>query len=184
MDEEIQFLLANTEEQMQEGIAHLEKSLATIHAGKASPSMLAGVMVDYYGAQTPLDQVASINTPDAQTIRIQPWEKPLIPYIEKAILKANLGFTPMNNGEQIIITIPMLTGERRKELVKMVKSYAEKSKISIRNMRRDALDGLKKITLNDDQKKDIEADIQEITNKFITKTATVFKEKENEITTV
>lgn len=184
MEEEIEFLLESTTEQMQQGIGHLQKSLATIHAGKASPSMLSGVMVNYYGSQTPLEQVASVNTTDAQTIRVQPWEKPLIPIIEKAILTANLGFTPMNNGEQIIITIPLLTRERRKELVKKAKSYVEKSKVSLRSMRRDALDGLKKIELSDDVKKDIETEIQELTDTFIAKTETIFKEKETNITTV
>ena len=138
---------------MQQGIEHLQKEFRNIRAGKASPTMLGGVMVDYYGAQTPLSQVANINTPDARTISVQPWEKQLIPEIEKGILIANLGFNPMNNGESIIINVPVLTEERRKELSKIAKAAAEHAKVSVRNARKEANNEIKKLEISDDEKK-------------------------------
>jgi ribosome recycling factor len=143
--EEIEFIIEACKESMYNSIDHLERELLNIRAGKANPSMLASVKLDYYGSLTPLSQISNINTPDAQTISIQPWEKDKLQEIEKAIMIANLGFNPMNNGESIIITIPPLTEERRKELVKISKSEIEKAKISIRNSRKDANNEIKKM---------------------------------------
>jgi len=166
MNEEVQFIIDSTREQMQGAIKHLEQVLTNIRAGKASPVMLKSVMVDYYGASTPLSQVANINTLDAHTITIQPWEKTLIPEIEKGILAANLGFNPMNNGESVIINVPILTEERRKELAKQAKSEAEDAKVSIRNDRKEANNELKNLDVSEDLLKNAEIDIQELTNKF------------------
>ena len=127
MSEELDFIIESTEENMQNAIRHLEKQLLNIRAGKASPAMLGSVMVDYYGSMTPLNQVANVNTPDARTISIQPFERGTIPNIEKGILVANLGFNPMNNGESVIISVPPLTEERRKELAKQAKAEAEEA---------------------------------------------------------
>ena len=138
MEDEIQFILDSTEEAMKNALVHLEKKLVTIRAGKASPAMLSGVMVDYYGTPTPLNQVANVNTPDGMTLTIQPWEKAMIPEIEKGIQIANLGFNPMNNGESVIINVPPLTEERRRELAKQAKAEAEDSKIGVRNDRKNA----------------------------------------------
>ncbi len=166
MNEEVQFIIDSTREQMHGAIKHLEQVLTNIRAGKASPVMLKSVMVDYYGASTPLSQVANINTLDAHTITIQPWEKTLIPEIEKGILAANLGFNPMNNGESIIINVPILTEERRKELAKQAKSETEDAKVSIRNDRKEANNELKNLDVSEDLLKNAEIDIQELTNKF------------------
>ena len=136
MDETLDFIVDTAKEGMQQAIDHLENELLNIRAGKANPVMLSGVNVDYYGTPTPISQVANINTPDARTLSVQPWEKALLPAIEKAILVANLGFNPMNNGETIIINIPPLTEERRRELAKLAKNEVENAKISIRNARK------------------------------------------------
>jgi ribosome recycling factor len=138
MNEEIEFILDTTKEAMNSAIAHLEKELRTIRAGKATPAMLANVMVDYYGSQTPLSQVANVSTPDPRTISIQPWEKNMLQPIEKAIMIANLGFNPMNNGDIIMINVPPLTEERRRDLVKQAKAEAEHAKVGIRNARKEA----------------------------------------------
>ena len=148
MNEEIEFITDSSKEQMQLALEHLSKEFRNIRAGKASPSMLGGVMVDYYGAQTPLSQVANVNTADARTLTVQPWEKQLIPEIEKGIMLANLGFNPMNNGESIIINVPALTEERRRELSKVAKSAAEHAKVSIRNARKEANNEIKKTALD------------------------------------
>jgi len=145
MTEEIEFILDNTKESMAGTIAHLEKSFLNIRAGKASPQMLGSVFVDYYGSQTPLSQVANLNVPDARTITIQPFEKKMLQTIEKAILVANIGFNPMNNGDVVIISVPPLTEERRKELTKQAKSEAEDAKVGIRNARKDANTDIKKL---------------------------------------
>ena len=136
--EELEFIIEACEESMTNAIKHLERELLNIRAGKANPTMLSSVKLEYYGSTTPLSQIANINTPDAQTLSVQPWEKDKLQDIEKAIQIANLGFNPMNNGESIIINIPPLTEERRKELVKIAKSEIEDAKISIRNSRKDA----------------------------------------------
>lgn len=181
MNEEVALILDDTKEQMQKAITHLENEFTSIRAGKASPIMLKSVMVDYYGSQTPLSQVANINTPDARTLSVQPWEKAMIQEIEKGIMNANLGLNPMNNGESIIINVPMLTEERRKELVKQAKSEAEHAKVSIRNARRDALQELKKLDLSEDLLKNEEDAVQKLTNSFSKKVEDVLAVKEADI---
>ncbi|MEW5676797.1 ribosome recycling factor [Flavobacterium enshiense] len=172
MTEEIKFILDSTKESMNGSVAHLEKEFLNIRAGKASPQMLGGVHVDYYGSQTPLSQVASVNTPDARTITVTPWEKSMLQPIEKAIMIANLGFNPMNNGDNIIISVPPLTEERRKDLVKQAKAEAEDAKISIRNARKDANTDIKKLEkegTSEDICKTAEEDVQKLTDAFIKK---------------
>jgi ribosome recycling factor len=162
----------------------LEKELLNIRAGKANPIMLNSVFVEYYGTPTPLSQVANINTPDGRTLSIQPWEKSLLAEIEKGIFQANLGFNPMNNGESLIINIPPLTEERRKELVKLAKVETENAKVSIRNSRKEANNDIKKTDSSTDLQKNAEIDIQELTNQFIKKVDDIFDVKEKEILTV
>jgi ribosome recycling factor len=182
--EELDFIIESAEELMSKAITHLEVEFKNIRAGKATPAMLMGVKVDYYGALTPISQVANINTPDARTILVQPWERKLIPEIEKAILIANLGFNPMNNGENIIINVPVLTEERRKDLAKQAKAAAEDTKIGIRNDRRNAMNDLKKTDASEDMKKNIEVDIQALTDKYIKIVDEHYSIKEKEIMTV
>ena len=182
--DEIEFIIEACRESMQNSIVHLEKELLNIRAGKANPSMISSVLVEYYGSLTPISQVSNINTPDAQTISIQPWEKDKLQDIEKAILTSNLGFNPMNNGESIIITIPPLTEERRKELVKISKVEIEKTKVSIRNARKDANNELKKCDVSIDQKSISEEDIQQLTNEYIKKADDIYLKKEKEILSV
>src|SRR5690554_60596 len=184
MEEEIDFIIDGTREAMAGAIKHLEKVLVNIRAGKATPSMVGSVMVDYYGNQTPLTQVANINTPDGMTISIQPWEKAMIPEIERGIHLANLGFNPMNNGESVIINVPPLTEERRKELVKQVKAEGEESKIAIRNDRRNANEELKKMELTEDVEKNMLDEVQKITDKHIALVDEALKVKEEEVMTV
>lgn len=181
MEDEIQFILDSTEEAMKNALVHLEKKLVTIRAGKASPAMLSGVMVDYYGTPTPLNQVANVNTPDGMTLTIQPWEKALIPEIEKGIQIANLGFNPMNNGESVIINVPPLTEERRRELAKQAKAEAEDSKIGVRNDRKNANNDIKKLDISEDLKKNLEDDIQGMTDEHIKKIDAILAKKEAEI---
>jgi ribosome recycling factor len=169
---------------MDNSIKFLEKELLNIRAGKANPNMLSSVKVDYYGSLTPLNQIANVNTPDSQTLSIQPWEKDKLEDIEKAILVSNLGFNPMNNGESIIISIPPLTEERRKELVKVAKSEAENAKVSIRNTRKDANNEIRKSDVSDDMKSNYEIDIQEATDKYISRIDSIFSAKEKEILSV
>lgn len=184
MDEEIDFIKDSAEEAMREAILYLEKQLMNIRAGKASPAMLGTVKVDYYGSLTPLNQVSNINTPDARTLSIQPFEKALIPEIEKAIQYANLGFNPMNNGEHVIISVPPLTEERRRELAKQAKAVTEEAKVAIRNDRKNANNELKKLDISEDLQKMAENDIQDLTDSFIKKTDAIFAVKEKEIMTV
>lgn len=181
MDEEIQFIIDSVDEKMESAIHHLGIEFVNIRAGKATPSMLNGVKVDYYGALTPLSQVANVGTMDAHTITIQPWEKSLIPEIEKGILIANLGFNPMNNGESIIINVPILTEERRRELAKKAKSEGENAKVSIRNDRKDGNNELKKLEISKDQLANAEVDIQVLTDKYIGKVDELYSTKEIEI---
>jgi ribosome recycling factor len=143
MQDELDLVFEATKDDMDKAINHMEKAMVKIRAGRANPSMLEGVMVDYYGAATPLGQVSNVNTPDARTIAIQPWEKQLIPEIEKAILNAGLGFNPMNNGESVIISVPALTEERRRDLAKLAKSECENAKVGVRAARKSAMDELK-----------------------------------------
>jgi ribosome recycling factor len=181
MNEEIELILEEAKDQMQGAITHLEKAFVKIRAGKANPVMLSTVQVDYYGSLTPLSQVANVNTPDARTLSVQPWEKAMLPEIEKAIIISNLGFNPMNNGDLIIISVPPLTEERRRDLVKQAKSESEDAKISVRSARQEANKELKKIEISEDVLKDAEADVQELTNSFITKIDDALKLKESEI---
>jgi ribosome recycling factor len=182
--EELEFIIEACEESMTNAIKHLERELLNIRAGKANPTMLSSVKLEYYGSTTPLSQIANINTPDAQTISVQPWEKDKLQDIEKAIQIANLGFNPMNNGESIIINIPPLTEERRKELVKIAKSEIEDAKISIRNSRKDANNEIKKIEISTDQKAISEEEIQTLTDNYISKIDEIFSSKEKEILSI
>ncbi len=184
MNEEIELIIDTTKESMEGALIHLERAFANIRAGKATPAMVRSVMVSYYGNQTPITQVANISAPDARTITIQPWERTMIQEIERAIMLANLGFNPMNNGEAVIINVPPLTEERRKELVKQAKSEAEEARISIRNARKDANNEIKKLDVSEDLKNNSEIDIQELTNSFIKKVEEYLVKKEKEIMTV
>lgn len=184
MNEDIQFIIDTAQEAMDNAIKHLEKQLINIRAGKASPAMLGSVMVDYYGSQTPLHQVANVNTPDGRTITVQPWEKNMLQEIERAIMIANLGFNPMNNGETIIINVPPLTEERRRNLVKQAKSEAEDAKVGVRNSRKDANHEIKKTDASEDLQKNAEIDIQEMTDKHVDTIDKILATKEKEIMTV
>ena len=181
MNEEVDFVLDSAKENMDKAMAHLEKSFAKIRAGKASPIMLSTVKVDYYGSPTPLSQVANVNTTDARTISVQPWEKNMLQEIEKAITNANLGFNPMNNCDLIIINVPPLTEERRRDLVKQAKAEAEDAKIGVRNARQEANKDIKGADLPEDTAKDAEASIQELTNKYSKKIEDLLAVKEAEI---
>ena len=182
--EEIEFILDSAKESMEGSIAHLEKEFLNIRAGKASPQMLGSVFVDYYGAQTPLSQIANVNIPDARTITIQPYEKNMLQVIEKAIMVANIGFNPMNNGDVIIINVPALTEERRRDLVKQAKAESEDAKIGIRNARKDANTEIKKLEkdgTSEDICKSAEDDVQKLTDAFIRKVDEHLAHKEAEI---
>ncbi|SFR33445.1 ribosome recycling factor [Robiginitalea myxolifaciens] len=181
MNEEVQFVIDTAKEAMEKAMAHLEKELVKIRAGKASPSMLSSVMVEYYGSQTPLSQVANVNTPDARTISVQPWEKSMIPEIETAIMNANLGFNPMNNGEMVIINVPPLTEERRIQLTKQAKAEAEDAKVSIRSARQEANKDVKQLDISEDLEKNAEIDIQELTDSYTKKVDAILEVKEAEI---
>lgn len=183
--EEIELYLEDARDSMTKALNHIGHELTKIRAGKANPSMLDGLMVSYYGAMTPLQQVASVTTPDARTLFIKPWEKGMIPEIEKAIINGNLGLNPQNDGQQIIINIPMLTEERRKQLVKQVGQECEHGKISIRNIRKDTNEQLKKIKgVSEDDVKNAEEKVQKMTDDFISKVDALMKKKEGEIMTV
>ena len=183
--EEINFILDSTRESMEKSINHLELAFSKIRAGKATPQMLDSVIIDYYGSPTPLHQASNINTPDAKTISVQPWDKSMLELMEKAILDSNLGFTPNNNGEMIIINVPPLTEERRISLVKQLKSELENAKVSIRSSRKDSNDYLKKLEgLSEDIIKDAESEIQRVTDEFSKKVDVLFSKKESEIMTV
>ena len=187
MNDLIELILDETQEKMQGALSHLKSELAKLRAGKATPALLDGITVDYYGVNTPLTQVSNINTPDAKMIVVQPWEKNMLGPIEKAILASNIGLTPMNNGELIRINVPPLTEERRVQLVKMVKSEGENAKISIRNSRKWANDELKKLHkegLSEDLEKDAEDTVQEHTTDYTKKVDEVVETKEKDIMTV
>ncbi len=187
MDEEIAFLYDEAEEKMGNATNHLERELLKIRAGKANPQMLEGVKVDYYGTMTPIAQVSNINTPDPRSIVVQPWEKGMLGPIEKAIMAANLGFNPQNDGTLVRIVVPPLTEERRKDLVKKAKAETENCKVSIRNARREALDSGKKLEkegVPEDEVKRFEADIQELTNTHIQQVDKILEIKENDIMTI
>lgn len=187
MNEEVSLIIEDAQERMDNAIEHLEVELSHVRAGKASPKMLDGVMVDYYGSMTPLNQVANVNTPDARTIAIQPWEKAMIGPIEKAIINANLGFNPDNNGEMVRVNVPVLTEERRKDLVKEANQFGESARIGIRSARKDANDQLKKLLkdgLSEDLEKDAEGTVQDMTNKSNKTIDSIISKKEDEIMTV
>ncbi|WP_228852666.1 ribosome recycling factor [Aegicerativicinus sediminis] len=184
MNEEVDFILDTTQEAMDSAIKHLEKQFVNIRAGKASPAMLGSVFVEYYGNQTPLNQVANVNTPDGRTITVQPWEKQMIGEIERGIMMANLGFNPMNNGEMVIINVPPLTEERRKNLAKQAKAEAEDAKVGIRNARKEANNDLKKLDISEDLLKNAEIDVQEMTDSYVMKVDELLEVKEKEIMTV
>jgi len=184
---ELKPIQQKAEEKMQSSIEFLDETLAHIRAGKANPRILDGVKLDYYGTLTPLSGVAAINTPDARTIIIQPWEKQMLKEVEKAILNSGVGITPDNNGEVIRLSIPPLTEERRKALVKQAKQDAEDAKVSVRNARRDAIDAIKKSVKDgvpEDVAKDAESDMQKLHDKYIKKIDELFAAKEKEILTV
>ncbi len=187
MQEEVDFVIEECKERMDAAIAHLEKELMHIRAGKATPTMLDGVQIEYYGTLTPLNQVSNVSTPDARTIAVQPWEKGIIPVIEKAILAANLGFNPENNGEIIRINIPALTEERRKQLVKQVSQEGETAKVSIRSARKEAKDSLKKLLkegLSEDIEKDAENEVQKMTDNYGQKVDALVEAKDKDIMTI
>jgi len=183
--EEIEMYLEEAKDQMNKAFNHVAHELTKIRAGKANPSMLDGIMVSYYGATTPLNQVSSMTTPDARTIFIKPWEKNLIQEIEKSILAANLGLNPQNDGQQVIINIPMLTEERRKLLVKQAGQEGEHGKVSIRAIRKETNEAIKKIKgAPEDDLKDAEAQVQKLTDDAILRVDSLLKKKEAEIMTV
>jgi len=187
MNEEAQFCLEEAKEQMQNALLHLEKEFQKIRAGKSSPQMLDGVKVDNYGEMSPLNQVANINTPDPKSIVVQPWDKNMLAPIEKAILAANLGFNPKNDGTILRIMVPPLTEERRRDLVKKAKVEAENAKVAIRNTRREANDTAKQLEKDgvpEDDIKKLEEEIQETTNTFIAKVDKLFGIKDADIMTV
>lgn len=182
--EEIDFILESTEESMNGSVAHLEKEFLNIRAGKASPAMLGSVFVDYYGSATPLSQVSKISVPDARTITLQPFEKNMLHAIEKAIMIANIGFNPMNNGDMVIISVPPLTEERRRDLAKQAKVEAEDAKIGIRSVRKESNAEIKKLEkdgASEDICKDAEEEVQTLTNAFIKKIDELLAVKEAEI---
>ena len=187
MNEEIQMYLDDAKERMQKALAHLEEELGKIRAGKASPAMLKDIKIDYYGSLTPLTQMANVGTADARTIVIQPWEKKMIGEVEKAILKANLGFNPVNNGELIRIQVPELTEERRQQLSKMVKQEGENSKIAIRNIRRDTISEIKKLEkegVSEDESKEAQEMVQKFTDNNTKKVDTIIEAKQTDIMSV
>jgi ribosome recycling factor len=183
--EEIELYMDEALELMTKALNHCSHELTKIRAGKANPSMLDGIQVSYYGAQTPLHQVSSLTTPDARTIFVKPWEKNMIPEIEKSIRDANLGLNPQNDGQQVIINIPMLTEERRKQLVKQVGHECEHGRVSVRSIRKETNEALKKIKgASEDDIKNAEEKVQKMTDDFISKIDAVMKKKEAEIMTV
>ncbi|MBI1307749.1 MAG: ribosome recycling factor [Bacteroidetes bacterium] len=187
MDESLKPVFTELNDGMKKAIDHLNSELAKVRAGKAHPSMLDGIMVEYYGSMVPLNQVGSVNTPDARTIVIQPWEKNILREIERSIINGNLGFNPQNDGDIIIINIPPLTEERRKSLVKTIKGEAENAKIVLRNMRRDSNTEIKRLQkdgLSEDMAKDAEADVQKIIDDYSKKVDDLIAAKEKEIMTV
>jgi len=187
MAEEIASIITTADEHMKKAINHLETELVKIRAGKANPQMLDGIVVDYYGSPMPINQVANISAMDARTLSIQPWEKNMLQPIERAIINANIGITPQNDGNLIRLFLPPLTEERRKELVKRCHGEGEHSKIAIRNIRRDAIEHIKRLQksgLSEDAAKDAEADVQQVTDKYTTAVEKHLTAKEKEIMSV
>lgn len=187
MDEDVKFILESATEAMNSSMEHLEKELLKVRAGKANPVMLNSVMVEYYGARTPIQQVAAIVAEDARTLKVTPFDKSALHNIEKGIVESNLGFNPQNDGIVIRILVPQLTGERRKQLVKQARAEGEKAKVSIRNVRRDHNDQMKKLKddgVSEDQIKRGEEEVQKLTNSFSAKVDSILDIKEEEITTI
>jgi len=187
MDELVELLLDDTRSNMEKSIKHLESELIKIRAGKANPHMLDGIIVNYYGVQTPLNQVANIGTPDPRTLAIQPWDRSMIETIEKAIMQANIGLNPANNGDVIRINVPPLTEERRRDLVKQVRIECENTRVGIRTDRRDAneeLKVMKKDGLSEDEEKRGQEEVQKLTDDYIEKVDKIFAAKEKDIMTV
>ena len=187
MAEDISYICTSAEDHMKKAISHLEAELIKIRAGKANPQILDGIVVDYYGSPTSINQVGNISVMDARTLSIQPWEKNMLQPIERAIIAANIGINPQNDGNQIRLFLPPLTEERRKELVKKSQSEGEHSKVAIRNIRRDAIEGIKRLQkngLSEDIAKDAETNIQNLTNKFIEAVDKHLSSKEKEIMSV
>ncbi|AZZ57726.1 ribosome recycling factor [Riemerella anatipestifer] len=180
--EEIQLILDNARQEMDAAIKHLEHAFLKIRAGRASTAMVQDVMVEYYGSPTPLNQVANISIPDAMTIAIQPWDRSAIKDVEKGIINSNLGFAPSNNGDTIILNVPPLTEERRKDLAKQAKAEAEQTKVTVRNARQDAMKDLKKLDgVSEDIIKDTENEVQQLTDKYISMIDDHYKHKEVDI---
>lgn len=187
MTEDISQIVVTADDHMKKAITHLETELIKIRAGKATPQILDGIVVDYYGSPTPINQVGNINVMDARTLSIQPWEKNMLQPIERAIIAANIGINPQNDGSQIRLFLPPLTEERRKELVKRCQGEGEHSKVAIRNIRRDAIEHIKRLQkngLSEDIAKDAETNIQDITDRFITAVDRHLTSKEKEIMSV
>jgi len=187
MNEDVQMQFEILDESLTSAILHLQKQLQKLRAGKANPHMLSGIYVDSYGQKSPLTQIANVGTMDAQTIVVQPWDKAMISVIEKEILKANLGFNPQNNGERIMINVPPLTEERRRELVKFVKSEEEACKITLRNARKEAMDGFKQLKedgLSEDEQKRAEDQVETKVKESVKKVESIISEKEKEVMTV
>jgi ribosome recycling factor len=187
MSEELELIKLDTESTMKKAISHLEAELIKIRAGKANPNMLDGIVADYYGSPTPLAQIANISVLDVRTISVQPWEKNMLQPIERAIIASNIGINPQNDGNYIRLFLPPLTEERRKELVKRCYGEGENGKVSIRNIRRDAIEQIKKLQkdgLSEDAAKDAEAEVQEMTNRFIALIEKHLEAKEKEIMVV
>lgn len=187
MEEDVQLVLDIAEEKMEKALNYLNDELSKLRAGKASPHMLDGIIVDYYGANTPLNQVSNINTPDPRSITVQPWEKNMLEPIEKAIMHANLGFNPVNNGEILRIVVPALTEERRKHLVRQVKSEGENARVSLRNARREANEELRKMQkdgLPEDVVKRSEQEVQKLTDNYSHRVDELLEKKEEDIMTI
>ena len=187
MNEEVELVFEMAKERMEKALEHLDNELMRIRAGKANVHILDGILVDYYGTPTPLNQVSNISTPDAKTIMIQPWEKSMIDPIEKALMNSNVGITPVNNGEVIRLIIPQLTEERRRTLVKQVKNEGENARVSIRNSRRDANEeykAMQKEGLSEDEAKRAEEQIQKLTDEFTEKVDSMVEAKEEDIMTI
>jgi len=187
MNEEVQLYLDEAKDSMERAIKHLDNELTKVRAGKANPHMLDGIFIDYYGVNSPLAQIATINTPDARTIAVQPWDKKMIEPIEKAIMAANIGIHPANNGEIIRLNVPALTEERRRDLTKQVKSEGEASKVTIRNVRRDTNEELKKLQKDgtpEDMVKKAEEEVQKLTDIYIKKIDELVEKKDKEIMTI
>jgi ribosome recycling factor len=187
LSEQLSLILDDSESHMKKAIQHLEAELVKIRAGRANPNMVDGIVVDYYGAPTPINQVANVTVADARTITIQPWEKNMLQPIERAIINSNIGLTPQNDGNLIRLFLPPLTEERRKELVKRVNGEGEHSKVAVRNIRRDAIEHIKKLQkdgLSEDVAKDTEKDVQVMTDKFIVQIDKHLEAKDKEIMSV